>query len=51
MEVGESFFIPTIHPDRLIAVAYSRAKVAKVKIVAKRDITDNILGVRVWLSN
>lgn len=51
MEVGQSFFIPTMHPDRLIAVAYSQAKIAGVKIIAKRDAVDKILGVRIWLSN
>jgi len=51
MELGQSFFIPTMNPDRIIAVAYSRAKLSKVKIIAKRDITEGILGVRVWLTN
>jgi hypothetical protein len=51
MEAGQSFFIPTMHPDRIIAVMYSRAKLSKVKIIAKRDITDEIMGVRVWLTN
>jgi hypothetical protein len=51
MELGQSFFIPTMHPDRIIAVMYSRAKLAKVKIIAKRDVTEGIMGVRVWLTN
>lgn len=48
MEIGESFFIPTLKTSPLIYAIDSGAKRAKVKIKSFVTIKDNCLGVRVW---
>jgi hypothetical protein len=48
MSVGESFFIPTLQPARLLYVLDCRAKAAKVKIKSFTTSKDGYLGVRVW---
>jgi len=48
MEVGDSFFIPTVKPAEMIYVVDSRAKIAKVKVKAYASSKEGHLGVRVW---
>ncbi|MDB0064323.1 hypothetical protein N9F47_03990 [Gammaproteobacteria bacterium] len=48
MEIGESFFIPTLKTSPLIYAIDSGAKRAKVKVKSFVTIKDNCLGVRVW---
>lgn len=48
MEVGDSFFIPTVRPAALIYVVDSRAKVYGIKVKAYTMSKDGHLGVRVW---
>jgi hypothetical protein len=48
MEIGESFFIPTLKTSSLIYAIDSGAKRAKVKVKSFVTIKDNCLGVRVW---
>lgn len=48
MEVGESFFVPTLKPAEMIYIIDTRAKDAKVKIKAFAASKEGHLGVRVW---
>jgi len=48
MAVGDSFFIPTLSPAKMIYTVDTRAKEAKVRIRAYTASKDGILGVRVW---
>ena len=48
MNVGDSFFIPTLRPVEMIYVIDTRAKVAKVKVKTFPSSEDGCLGVRVW---
>ena len=48
MEVGDSFFIPTLHPAQLIYVVDTRAKAAGVRIKSFVTSKEGHLGVRVW---
>lgn len=48
MEVGDSFFIPTVKPAEMIYIVDTRAKAAKVKIKAFASSKEGHLGVRVW---
>jgi hypothetical protein len=48
MEVGDSFFIPTLKPAELIYVIDTRSKIAGIKAKAYASSKDGCLGVRVW---
>lgn len=48
MEVGDSFFIPTLKPANLIYVIDTRAKAAKCKVRSAVVLNDGYLGVRTW---
>ena len=48
MNVGDSFFIPTLRPSDMIFVIDNRAKAAGIKIKAYASSKDGRLGVRVW---
>ncbi len=48
MEVGDSFFIPTMKPAYLTYVADTGAKRAGVKVKVFTTTNDGVLGVRVW---
>jgi hypothetical protein len=48
MNVGDSFFIPTLRPAEMIFVVDNRAKAAKVKVKAFPSSKDGRLGIRVW---
>jgi hypothetical protein len=51
MEVGDSFFIPTVKPSPLIYAIESGAKRAGIKIRVFTTVKDNCLGVRAWRIN
>ena len=48
MDVGDSFFIPTVKPAALIYVVDSRAKAYGIKVKAFAMSKEVHLGVRVW---
>lgn len=48
MEIGQSFFIPTLETASMLYAIESGAKRSKVKIKAFITIKDNHLGVRAW---
>jgi hypothetical protein len=48
MNVGDSFFIPTLRPAEMICVVDNGAKAAKVKVKAFPSSKDGRLGIRVW---
>ena len=49
MEVGESFFIPTLQtPTMLAAKLRPLAKEVKVKIRCREEVVCGVLGVRVY---
>jgi hypothetical protein len=48
MEIGQSFFIPTLKPAHMIYVVNNRAKMAEVKVRTFISTKDGCLGVRVW---
>jgi len=51
MEVGQSFFVPTLKPSPMIYAIESGAKRADVKIRAFVTMKDGCLGVRAWRIN
>ena len=48
MDIGDSFFVPTVKPAELIYIIDTRAKAAKVKVKAFASSKEGHLGVRVW---
>jgi len=48
MRVGESFFIPTLQPAKLMYVIETRAKVAGVRVKCFPVTQDGYLGVKTW---
>jgi len=48
MNVGDSFFIPTLRPAEMMYVIDTRSKVAGVKVKVYATSKDGRLGVRVW---
>lgn len=48
MNIGDSFFIPTLKPAEMIYVVDTRAKAAKIKVKAFTVLKDGNIGVRVW---
>lgn len=48
MEVGDSFFIPTLRPAHLIFVIDTRAKVAGYRVKSYATMHEGLLGVRTW---
>lgn len=48
LEVGDSFFIPTLQPPQLICIINDRAKDRAIKIQAFAAEKEGHLGVRVW---
>ena len=48
MNVGDSFFVPTLKPAEMIYIVDTRAKVAKIRVRAYTAVNDDCLGVRVW---
>jgi hypothetical protein len=48
LEVGQSFFIPTNQPSKVIFTIRSMAIEDRINIRAYTTSKDGILGVRVW---
>lgn len=48
MNVGDSFFVPTLRPAEMLFVIDNRAKAAGIKVKAYASSKDGRLGVRVW---
>lgn len=48
MDVGDSFFVPTVRPADMLYKIDTCAKLAKVKVKAYVSSKDGHLGVRVW---
>jgi len=48
MDVGESFFIPTMKPAYMINAIEDGAKRAQTKVKAYIKTEKGVLGVRVW---
>lgn len=48
MNIGDSFFIPTLKPAAMMATIIERSKVAKVKVRCYITQSDGYLGVRTW---
>jgi ethanolamine utilization microcompartment shell protein EutL len=48
MEVGDSFFVPTVKPAEMLYKIDTCAKVAKVRVKAFASSKEGHLGVRVW---
>lgn len=51
MDVGDSFFVPTVRPADMLYKIDTCAKLAKVKVKAYVSSKDGHLGVRVWRVN
>lgn len=48
MNVGDSFFIPTLKPSEMAYIIDTRAKVAGIKVKVYASSKDGRLGVRAW---
>jgi hypothetical protein len=48
MEVGDSFFIPTLCPTEIIYAIDCGAKRTKIKVKAYMVTHNNLIGVRAW---
>lgn len=48
MQVGDSFFIPTLHPAEMMYAIDCGSKRAKIKVKSYYTFTDNQLGIRTW---
>ena len=48
MEIGDSFFIPTLRPAELIYAIDCGAKRAKIKVKSYYTAYEGKLGVRTW---
>ena len=48
MQVGDSFFIPTLKSAPLIYSIETAAKRAKVKVKTYAVVEDDLMGVRTW---
>ena len=48
MEIGQSFFIPTMKPAYMTYVIDCAAKKLGVKAKTYTTVQDGVLGVRVW---
>ena len=51
MDVGDSFFIPTLKSSNLIYSIKKGAKKAKVKVKTYSVVEDDFMGVRTWRIN
>ena len=48
MQVGDSFFIPTLRPSELLYAVDCGAKRAKIRIKAFITVKGDAIGVRAW---
>ena len=48
MEIGDSFFVPTLRPAELIYAADCGAKRIGIRVKAFASTQEDYMGVRVW---
>ena len=48
MDIGESFFVPTVKPAAMVTVVLERARAAKCRVRVMTVSYEGYLGVRVW---
>jgi hypothetical protein len=48
MEIGDSFFIPTLKPSNMVYVVETAAKKAQIKVKCYVTEKGGHLGVRAW---
>ena len=48
MNVGDSFFIPTLKPSSMIYAIDAGGKRARVRVKSFQTMKDDCMGVRVW---
>jgi hypothetical protein len=48
MELGDSFFIPTLRAAPLIYTAIEESKKAKIRVKAHPAVKDGVMGIRIW---
>lgn len=48
MDVGDSFFVPTLSPAKMNYIIDTAAKKAKIRVRIYTASKDGYLGVRVW---
>lgn len=51
MDIGDSFFIPTMKSSEIIYSAMEAGKEYGIKVKAYAAMKDGIMGVRVWRVN
>jgi len=51
MDVGDSFFVPTLKPSAIMYAIETGAKRAEIKVKAFITTKEGCLGVRVWRVN
>lgn len=47
-EVGSSFFVPAVLTQPLVSQIHTKMREVGVKVVIRRRIENNLLGIRVW---
>lgn len=48
MEVGDSFFVPTLNPMSLTTSILMRSRKLGIKVVCREAMQEEVLGVRTW---
>ena len=48
MEVGDSFFLPTLRIPKMTYIVDTRAKAAGIRVKVYPMIDKEVMGVRVW---
>lgn len=48
MEVGDSFFLPTLRIPKMTYIVDTRAKAAGVRVKIYPMIYNSVMGIRVW---
>lgn len=48
MSVGNSFFLPTLHPAQMIYIIDTQAKEAGIRVRCFITSKEGVLGVRAW---
>lgn len=48
MEVGDSFFVPTLRPAQMIHAVVSGARRAGIRVKCYVTVKDEHIGVRAW---
>lgn len=48
LEVGDSFFVPTLNPEEVRSRIYDIAKKQGIPIVCRQALSLEVLGLRTW---